>query len=239
MKDLTEDDWAMSEPEVPIDREPKPEPIDQVAAKLYEPPDTGDLSEWDITTKELETDENQAAAPLIPEPPAFDGPVPFSPPKIPFEILKPIITQNQDRQDWGMNRAAEDGWKMPDPVFRASGGTLHARGNHSPRVELLNSEPVPEILSDIYSPPETEESLDTQFENELRETESIAKDEPDFANVSTSVAESFEKPSNVVAEKPKSKNWSVLLWIFLIGLLIFALLAFAVFAVFYYTSWRY
>ena len=51
--DMPDEDWAMSEPEIPVKKEIQAKPIDEQAAKLYAPPDTGDLEEWDIATQDV------------------------------------------------------------------------------------------------------------------------------------------------------------------------------------------
>jgi hypothetical protein len=237
--DLPEEDWAMSEPEVPMAEQPKREPIDEVAAKLYEPPDTGDLQDWDLAPIDVEPFSEPAQPENHPARPEFDGPTAFAPPQVAFEILTPIVVTLTGNEDWGMEVAANDGWKMPEPVFRAS------EGNSSFGVERLsatsdrlnpNDEEIPESLSEIYAPPETEESVEIEDTVEALVTPDLPSNEMDFGVVPNEESVLVEDLSDLAEPIPKKKNWSILWWVLIIALLLISLLSIGVIVVFYYSS---
>lgn len=233
--ELPEDDWAMSEHDLPIT--PEAEPVDEAVAKLYAPPDTEDLQEWDITTEDVEDFEVPENVANHAAPQSFDGPSAFSPPKIDFDILKPLVILDGADQEWGMVNAENDGWKMPEPVFRVSAGRLWY-GKNEPSIDaeavLLELEEVPESLSEIYAPPETEdisESGDDSFNNE-----ELVADVEDFEDVPSEPTELEANTAEVSEVVPKKKSWSIFLWVLLIGLFLSTLLIIGVFFVFYYSS---
>lgn len=237
--ELPVDDWAMSEPEVPTDLESEMKPVDEAAAKLYSPPDTGDLKDWDIATKDLGLIESPEESPATAAPSAFDGPGPYEPPHLTFEILKPLVIENDIAPDWGMDQTAGDGWKMPDPVFRKSDGnsSLGKRaGAASETLEDPESEQNPENLSDIYSPPEKDEFTENENAFASEEMQISLVDEADPVVVTEDLPELATATFSVTETKPRRKRWSILLWIVIIGLLLFTTLAIGVFVFFYYST---
>jgi hypothetical protein len=235
--DLPEDDWEMSEPEVRTVEEP--EPIDEVAAKLYAPPDTGDLQDWDIAPGNVETFDEPAQPENHPASPAFDGPTAFTPPHVAFEILEPLDVTVTANEDWGMHGAANDGWKMPEPVFQISeGNSLFGVESLSSTSEQLNqtAEVIPENLSDIYAPPETEEFVDIEGTVEESVSEGLPSDEIDFGNDSNEVPVLVEESSELAEPASQKKNWSILFWILIIVLLLLTLLTIGVIVVLFYSS---
>ncbi len=235
--DLPEEDWAMSEPEVPINREPQPEPADETAAKLYSPPETGDLQDWDIATSGGKTFQSEPQPANYSDPPAFDGPTGFTRPQVAFEILKPLVTKSEGNDDWGMDGAVNDGWKMIEPVFRVSDGNSSFRIKKSPKpLENIkpNFEAVPEKLSELYAPPETGEFVDGEEKIENSVEVDLLPEEADFGDLpSNQVGE--ESPENAKPVRKKNR-WSILLWILILGVFVLTLLAIGVFVVFFYSS---
>ncbi len=230
---IPDDDWAMSEPEVPIEKVPQAKPIDESAAKLYAPPDTGDLEGWDINTQELVPPPEPEPPPVKPAPQNFSEPAAFTPPEPSFEIVKPIVSAASRSDDWGMNDPPKnDGWKMPEPVFRVTSGEILTKVRRSTGTKPASMpEPVNENIAEIYSPPDTEDFVNDSEDYELAEiTEEI-----DLAE-----SAEFETGEGSIEPAPKvqsSKNKiSFLIWGAMLAGLLFIFLIVGVFVVFYYTS---
>lgn len=224
--DFSDEDWAMSEPEIPLVK-PKPAtPVDEAAAKLYAPPESGDLDDWDITDERVSN--APAAAGKPPQtPPAPDA---FVPPPQSFEVLKPIAPVHSDGTDWGMSPPSSDGWKMPEPVFRVSDGEILTRLGKRPASRKADPEPeINENLSGIYEPPPTEESSDLLGEFESSEEVSGRIDPVEPAVERSQTAMPAAAQSN-----QKSKGLSWLVWgLAAAGLFLVALIL-GTFFVFYY-----
>ncbi|MCW5959886.1 MAG: hypothetical protein KIS76_06965 [Pyrinomonadaceae bacterium] len=220
--DLPEEDWAMSEPEIPLVK-PKPAaPIDEAAAKLYAPPDTGELDDWDIAGEELSSEPAPTGKPT----PDESAPGSFVPPPQSFEVLKPISPVQSGRSDWGMNPPRSDGWKMPEPVFRVTDGEILTRlGKRSGKQDHLPAQEINENLSEIYEPPPTEESSDILAEFEIDDN-------------SADPLEFDVAPAETTAPEPRAANkkssWSWLVWALAAAGLFLIVLFVGTFFVFYY-----
>ena len=237
--DLPEEDWAMSVPENPAQKEPEAAPIDEAAAKLYAPPDTGDLEGWDIGTDELKPIEEIAQHSHKPANQESFEDLSFVPPMHSFEIISPLQITERDENDWNASPPPSDGWKMPAPTFRASEGRVFGTGKKqrfSNEGELRNPDPVPENLPDIYAPPDTEEYKESTEELSFSEVPGGVPDEPGFENDQSNLNSEVESLTSVAAVPAKKGKTGFLMWgIIAIGLLA-VILAGAVFAVFYYSS---
>ncbi len=227
--DMPDEDWAMSEPEIPVKKEIQAKPIDEQAASLYAPPETGDLAEWDIGVEDVSAPEE----PTPPPPQEFTEPTAFTPPPQSFEVLKPVTPPKSKGDDWEMDKAnsKNDGWKMPEPTFRATEGEILTKiRKSSPKsnpAESVESDQTQENLPDIYAPPDTEESVESITEDfDLPDTQEQISEEVSFSN-------SIPAENNIPQQMPdqsetpaKSKKWSFLIWILLLGgLLVIVLLA--------------
>lgn len=242
--ELPDEDWAMNTPEVPIKKEPQVQPIDEKAASLYAPPDTGDLEGWDINSQESNLSEitPPPEPPVNPPPQQFSAPSAFTPPQQSFEVLKPVATP-KIKDDWGMGHSNKnDGWKMPEPTFRATEGEIltKVRGKSSassnnPAIALTDQEK--ESLPDIYSPPDTQEESSEPITEDFSvpDTQEEISFQADLANQMPQ-APTFQQATVNSAEPKKSKSWLfIIVGLFLAGLLIVLILA-VVFGFFFYKA---
>lgn len=240
--ELSDDDWAMSEHEVPVKKESQPKPIDEKAASLYAPPDTGDLEDWDLST------DNAPSAGAAPPPPpnappqAFAEPTAFTPPQKAFEILKPVAPPRFKDEDWGIApKIKNDGWKMPEPIFRVTEGEIltkvrrsspksnnTARTAAAPQTVSAPTAQEQERLPDIYAPPDTLESDSEDFH--ISDTQEEISELKDLNQATPAVGSGAE-------QKPaKSKKFLfVILGLLFAGIVVVIGLA-AVFGFMFYKS---
>ncbi len=235
--DVPEEDWAMSEPEIPIKKEIPEKPIDEKAASLYAPPDTGDLEGWDIGTQDDDLSDGEISPPpLNSPPPNFSEPTAFTPPQKAFEILKPVEPPKIKDDDWGISPTPQnDGWKMPEPTFRATEGEILTKvrrsSSKSNNAAPAQTAPEQEKLPDIYAPPDTqEESITEDFE--ISETPEKSAEDLDFNSVAPAAAYSEQTLPQASPQKSK-KGFFIMLGIVVVGILIIVLLT-GVFGFFYY-----
>jgi hypothetical protein len=231
---LPEDDWAMSEPEIPIKKEIQPKPIDEKAASLYAPPDTGDLDGWDIGTQDNDLSDGEVVAP----PPNFSEPTAFTPPQKAVEILKPVPPPKIKDEDWGIAPTSQnDGWKMPEPTFRVTEGEILTKVRRSSS-KSNNTAPTPtnseqENLPDIYAPPDTqEESITEDFEI----SETPEENSPIVAAFQEAEPVQYSQPPQTAqasAPTKSKKGLFIMLGLLFAGIFIIVLLA-VFFGFFYY-----
>jgi hypothetical protein len=230
-----DDDWAMSESESDLSKgddleiefpaEEKEEEPPENVSNLYDPLETGDLEGWDIS--------DEAEAPFAPEVPINQAPQGFnqSPPTFQtpqntIEIIEPE-KPHIPPDNWEMKSAPpQDGWKMPEPQFRTTGGRAKqvTAGDASAQVaeSTGKSEETDEALSDIYLPPDTQDpfadisespdlpSLDAEsFTTEDLKTE-------DLSEMKEAVTSFEEKPQGVPAKKGKRKAFIFFAIVFLL-----------------------
>jgi hypothetical protein len=245
--DMPDEEWAMSEPEIPVKKEIQAKPIDEQAASLYAPPETGDLEEWDIATEDESSQDESSFDGAITLPPptsppqGFTEPTAFTPPPQSFEVLKPIAPPKFKGEDWEMEKAnsKNDGWKMPEPTFRATEGEILTKirrsSSKSEPAESVESAQVQENLPDIYAPPDTEEVFESITEDfDSPETQEEISEEMDFSNAVQAENNISQETPAQAADPAKNKKWSFLIWGLLLGgLLVIVLLAVGVGFYFY------
>ncbi len=237
--DLPEEDWAMSEPDIPLKKEMPAPPIDEKAASLYAPLDTSDLEGWDIGTQDDDLSDGEVVAlpPPNSPPPNFSEPTAFTPPQKAFEILKPVVPPKSKAEDWGVAPTPQnDGWKMPEPTFRATEGEILTKvrrsSSKSNNAAPAQTAPEQENLPDIYAPPDTqEESVTEDFE--ISETPEESAKNANFSPPLPAAAYSEQMPIQAAVPAKSKKGLFIMLGLLIAGILIIGLLA-AVFGVFYY-----
>lgn len=245
--DVPEEDWAMSEPEIPLKKEIQPNPIDEQAASLYAPPDTDDLEGWDIGIQDDDLSDGEIVAPPPPNspPPNFSEPTAFTPPQKAFEVLKPVAPPRIKDEDWGISpKPQNSNWKMPEPTFRATDGEILTKVRRSPASKSNNAAPSQtapeqENLPGIYAPPDTQDSDAVTEDFEISETPEAAAGNANFtppANPQAAAAAySPQIPVTAAGEAPpkSKKGLLIILGLIFVGIFIIVILA-AVFGLFYY-----
>lgn len=261
--DVSEDDWAMSEPEPELkgkelEISSPPEEVNENVSNLYDPLETDELKGWDISeedtadlpeTAELpDTADLPDTAELSSEPtPEFSEPAPaeappeidqtprsFQPSPNSIEIIKPEKPVDSG-DNWEMKAAPpQDGWKMPEPEFRHSEGKpLQQNAEETPAQTVVAASPQEqqevETLSEIYAPPDTEESsaeISESAEPEFLEDESDFSEEIDeifesdsFDDQTEEQIELEETPPQQKETAPPKKNKGRILIFVLLGLL--------------------
>ena len=164
----SDEDWAMSEPEIPVMEASQADQESNAVASLYDPLETGDLEGWDISAADVAMrseptpgrESVDAPSPL--EIPASDAagsesPFGFDVPRASFEILRPVAPPPADSEDWAVKQAQSEGsgdWKMPQPEFRVSAGRSAKDAEHP---AAIADEQVAENLVEIYEPPDSQD----------------------------------------------------------------------------------
>lgn len=215
----SEDDWAMSETKPSADdRESDSESGSLSPSDLYDPPDTGDLREWD---EDAESGQK----------PKHQNPVPFRDPghdagRATAARLEPetnsilvVHPESPPEEGWEMQHMIPgDDWKMPEPEYTSSVGRTFAKES--------KSEIVDPNLAEMYLPPGGEESESDEDEAELEEFDSeIVPEEPEMVEADE------PKSSPAAAAAPAA---ALFLFIGLMGLVL-ALLLTLVAAYLYYS----
>lgn len=244
--DAPDEDWAMSEPELPVEEKIEARKQDENVARLYDPLDTGELDDWDLpapddtSAESFHNDPESQSPPSEPE----NGPSVFIPPPNSFEVLKPEL-RSPSGEGWAVSPPNADGWVMPEPIFRSSEGRELATGIGKNAAHQPQSAAV-ENLPDLYLPPDLDDSLAPDSNDPVGEFgEDVVSSEVNSAEPVEQI--NFDSPSEtpeavtpITAAKAGGKRK---LWLyFLFGILLFVgislLVIIGVFGLFFYTSQR-
>ncbi|MEZ5428857.1 MAG: hypothetical protein R2747_21610 [Pyrinomonadaceae bacterium] len=242
----------MSEPEVPVKREIQANQADEKVASLYDPLETGDLEGWDISPEDSAPPAGPPEpTPEPPEPPDLtQAPTDFQVPQHSFEILKPAAAPKSSGDDWGMAGTAppiQDGWKMPEPVFRVSEGRSFKTAKKIPEQSVapdFQEQPSVGNLPGIYAPPDTEDIVEPITEDFSASAPDTEEYEVFDFNAATAPPQAAppEQMEEKAAAPAKGKGGARKLILILLGIItigvIAGLIIVAVFGMYFYSSSR-
>lgn len=243
--EASDDDWAMSEPAPELkgkdlETEAAEEPAQNVS-HLYDPLETDELEDWDLSS-DNNPDAPVPAAPAAPQTPpaAAQTPPPTADLETPpnhVEIIKPEKAPPA-QESWEMREGPAlpaSNWQMPDPEFRSSDGRPIQKTEDHAATAAAASQEVDEHLSEIYAPPETGDS----FGDIAEEAEFSADGEEDFATegLPDLPAPDTESPPPPAATVPAQKSRGRAILFLLIGFLLLSVLLLAVLGGAYFYYW--
>ena len=197
-----DDDWGMTLPPKRLDDLVSKESVENFAPKNDAAPPVDD---WGMTTPNVNIPPNQM--PSLPNS-DYDKTTPNI--KVPQEFMEPMQTpSNPPADEWGMTEAninipketKNDGWQMPQPVFRISEGETPNFDKTTPNINLKN-------LPDFGSSDEDADNKTTPY-HRLPENQAAASAPQVFT--SKQLDENTITEKSVVKAKSGNAKWILLL----------------------------